>query len=179
MLQGGKLIYLKYVCVCVYVCLRVCIYNYPSFLPCKAYRVESTECGNSGTTILSTIEKTMFRPIACACLWSQIENSQPLPPMQKQINTERKKPLSSQHIGPPQLKNEGGCKSSDKPVWTTDSKKKKKLPVLVEEFKNTAEIIRQYRISWLTRATLFISKQYQPRSSVPTTEELREQEDSN
>lgn len=42
---------------------------------------------------------------------------------QKQINTERKKPLSSQHIGPPQPKNEGGCKSSDEPVWTTDSKK--------------------------------------------------------
>lgn len=55
----------------------------------------------------------------------------------------------------------------------------KKIPVLVEEFKNAAEIIRQYTISWLTRAILFISKQYQPGSSVPTTEELREQEDSN
>lgn len=55
----------------------------------------------------------------------------------------------------------------------------KKIPILVEEFKNTAEIIRQYRISWLTRAILFISKQYQPSSSVLTTEELREQEDSN
>lgn len=113
----------------------------------------------------------------------KLKISQPLPPIQKQINTERKKPLSSQHIGPPQPKNEGGCKSSDEPVWTTDRQKKetkqKKQPVLVEEFMNTAEIIRQYRISWLTRAILFISKQYQPSSSDPTTEELREQEDSN
>lgn len=53
----------------------------------------------------------------------KLKISQPLPPIQKQINTERKKPLSSQHIGPPQLKNEGGCKSSEEPVWTTDSKK--------------------------------------------------------
>lgn len=72
--KGETNIFKICVCVCMCVCVRVYIYNYPSFLPCKAYRVESTECGNSGTTILSTIEKTMFRPIACACLWSQIEN---------------------------------------------------------------------------------------------------------
>lgn len=63
-------------CVCVCLCAPVCvyIYNYPSFSPHEAYGVGNAECGNSGTTILSATEKTMFRPIACACLWSQIEN---------------------------------------------------------------------------------------------------------
>lgn len=74
-LQGGKLIYLKCVCVCVCVRLRVCIYiTIHLFFPREAYGVGNAEYGNSGTTILSTIEKTMFRPIACAHLWSQIEN---------------------------------------------------------------------------------------------------------
>lgn len=57
--------------------------------------------------------------------------------------------------------------------------RQQKTPVSVEEFKSTAEILSHYRVSWLTQATLFISKQYQPSSSVPTTEELQEQEDSN
>lgn len=51
----------------------------------------------------------------------KLKISEPLPPIQKQINTERKKPLSSQQIGPARLKNEGDCESSGEPVWTTDS----------------------------------------------------------
>lgn len=164
-------------CVCLRVSVCVCVYiTIHLFYPVKLKELRAPNVGTQGPLFWAQLRKLCFVPLHVLVFDLKLKISQPLPPIQKQINTEGKKALSSQHIGPPQPKNEGGWKSSDEPVWTTDSKK---IPVLVEEFKNTVEIIRQYRISWLTRAILFISKQYQPSSSVPTTEELQEQEDSN
>lgn len=157
------------VCMCIYITIHL-------FYPAKLTELRAPSVGTQGLLFWEQLRKLCFVLLHVLVFDLKLKISQPLPPIQKQINTQRKKPLCSQYIGPPQSKNEGGCKSSDEPAWTTESKK---IPVLVEEFKITAEIIRQYRISWLTRAILFISKQYQQSSSVLTTEELREQEDSN
>lgn len=122
-LQGGKLIYLKCVCVCLCASTCVYIYNYPSFSPVKLMELETLNMGTQGLLFWAQLRKLCFVPLHAPVFDLRLKISEPLPPIQKQINTERKKPLPSQHIGPPRLKNERGCKSSDEPVWTTDSNK--------------------------------------------------------
>lgn len=139
------------VCVCVCVRLRVCIYiTIHLFSPREAYGVGNAECGNSGTTIPSTIEKTMFHPIACARLWSQIENlwASSSNPKANKYWGKQTSPLSAHRASTTEK-----WRWLWELWWTCLDNRQQQIPVSVEEFKSTAEILRQYRMSWLTQAT--------------------------
>lgn len=158
------------------VCLRACIYLSIdlSFFPYEAYGAASTERGNLDCYSEHISENSVashYVPVFDL----KLKISEPLPPIQKQINSERKKPLSSQHIGPPRLKNEGDSNSSDEPVWTTDSNKYLSLWRSFRALQRSSDSAEPLG---LHRPLAFSPNNTSQASSVPTTEELREQ-DSN
>lgn len=72
MLQGGKLIYLKCVCVSVCIYLSICLSIFLSLLM-KLLELGALNVGTQGLLFWAQFRKLRCVPLR-ACLWSQIEN---------------------------------------------------------------------------------------------------------